>query len=89
MEEGYRIDVTLDLTIPSRLLNKFDALVEPPTLIVEIPVCRPKDSSDLQVSLDKLTVSLKAKASSPGNLEAVTIKSKPIIATHLPIDSNC
>jgi len=80
MEEVYRIDVTLDLAIPSRLLNKFDALVEQLTLILEISVCRPKDSNNLQVSLDKLTVSLKANASSPGNLEAVTVKSTPIVS---------
>ena len=64
MEDGYHFDFSLDLTVPSRLLAKFDPLVEVPSLVVEIPISHHPDVDQLTVHLEQLQVSIKAVATS-------------------------
>ena len=83
MENGYGLDVALDLTIPSRFLEKFDALAETPTLLVEIPIEHQPGEDQLTVHLERLQVSLKARAHTSAVLTPVVIDSTQVRATRL------
>ena len=89
-EVGYEIGFPLEIKVPTGIIERFDALTTPVTLVVEVPIVRegnPNGSNEkvLAVLFKDLKVSIKTNAVHQGTADAVRFEQK-IIRRELNLD---